>query len=292
MATKNRAKTLSKLALFFLLAALITLSGCAKQQVAADLPVQMIKANHLKNVPYIENEDFSPLRHILDMYLPDDTKNFPVLFFVHGGAWTLGDKVGTRNVGLTFSQQGIGVVSVNYRLFPGAHYPEFAEDVAAAFAWTVKHIADYGGDPEKIFVAGHSAGAHLASLIATNKRFLRPYDLSPEDILGVIGISGVYRLRAGMFPRIFTTDPQVRRDASPYHHVDSSTPPFLLLYADVDMAPAASQVQDMAQALTDAKVPIRLVTVPHRNHGTILGMIGNTGDPTTTEMMDFMQRNL
>ena len=288
----NRPLRVSRFVFFAIFALVIAgCPGCAKRADPAAVQPAVHNLGLASDVPYYVGPDYDPQKHVLDVYSPKGVKNFPVVFFVHGGAWVLGDKTGTARLGAFFTRHGIGMVNVNYRLFPKVAYPRFAQDVAAAFAWTVLNIHDYGGDPKQIYVGGHSAGAHLAALIATNEAFLAPYDLTPSAIRGVIGISGVYRIRKGMFPRIFTTDPAVRRDASPYEHLTAKTPPFLLLWADRDLGNAQKQAQDMGQALADLRVPVTLVRAPDRNHGSILGRIGNPADAVAPAILEFLDVN-
>jgi acetyl esterase/lipase len=142
-----------------------------------------------------------PIRHRLDMYLPKNKKDFPVLVLVHGGAWDEGDNrcCGLySSVGQFFASQGIGVVLPNYRLFPNAKHPEQAKDVARAVAWTHANIAKYGGDPRRLYLSGHSAGGHLATLLAADESYLQFHGMKATDIQGVIGISGVYHVPAGV----------------------------------------------------------------------------------------------
>src|SRR5438874_11872654 len=142
------------------------------------------------DVPYAEAGD---PRHKLDLYLPD-RPSFPVVVFVHGGAWVSGDKAFYSHVGNFFAKNGIGAVVVNYRLSPQVRLPAPVQDVAKAFAWTCRHIADFGGDADRVFLCGHSAGGHLVSLLATEDSYLRAESLSQEHIRGVVSISGFYKI--------------------------------------------------------------------------------------------------
>ena len=140
-------------------------------------------------------------RHQLDVYRPKGLTNCPVLFFVHGGAWTISSKndvlgiFGYGTIGKCLAERGQVVVMPNYRLSPHVRHPEHINDVARAFAWTCQNVADYGGDPERIIVVGHSAGGQLVTLLATDPEYLKEVARSPRDIQGVIGISGVYNLK-------------------------------------------------------------------------------------------------
>jgi acetyl esterase/lipase len=143
-------------------------------------------------------------RQTLDVFQPvgKAAERFPVVLFVHGGTWMFGDKnfFGMyRNVGQNLASNGIVTVMINYRLSPGVKHPEHIKDVARAFAWTVRHIDRYGGDPDRLILAGHSAGGHLVALLATDDRYLKDpkLELTPQQrkrIRGVICLSGVYRV--------------------------------------------------------------------------------------------------
>ncbi len=147
-------------------------------------------------------------KHKLDLYLPKGKTDFPVVMFVHGGGWVFGDKnfFGVyEGVGKMFARHGVGAVVTNYRLSPAVQHPEHIKDVARAFAWTHKHIADYGGRPDELFLCGHSAGGHLISLLATDESYLKAEGLSLKDVKGVMPISGVYAIPDNMFNEAFGT---------------------------------------------------------------------------------------
>lgn len=143
-------------------------------------------------------------RQVLDVFRPEGPANCPVVFFVHGGAWMFGDKnlFGLyRAVGRNLASQGCVAVLINYRLTPTVKHPEHLNDVARAFAWTRSNIAKHGGDPNCIFLAGHSAGGHLVALLAThddvwNKSLAGLKSSDRTAVRGVIGVSGVYRIPA------------------------------------------------------------------------------------------------
>jgi acetyl esterase/lipase len=144
-------------------------------------------------------------RQVLDVLRPKGAQGRPVVFFIHGGAWMIGNKnlFGLyRGFGQFLASQGMVAVMVNYRLSPVVKHPEHIKDVARAYAWTRRHIKDYGGDPDRIFLCGHSAGGHLAALLATNECYLNDESLKLLDedrkaIRGVIGICGVYLIPTG-----------------------------------------------------------------------------------------------
>jgi acetyl esterase/lipase len=167
---------------------------------AGPAPGDACAVERVQGVPYCDGPDADALRHRLDLYLPEGRKDYPVVLLVHGGAWIMGDNrcCGLYPaVGAFLASRGIGAVLPNYRLSPEVRHPEHVKDVARAFAWTHKHIARYGGRPDQIFLAGHSAGGHLVALLATDERYLRAEGLTTADIKGVIAVSGVYRIPEG-----------------------------------------------------------------------------------------------
>lgn len=146
-------------------------------------------------------------RHLLDVFCPAESDgkgaaHRPVVFFVHGGTWVAGDKnfFGMyRGVGRFLARNGVIGVLINYRLSPLVRHPEHIKDVAAAYAWCQRNIARYGGDRNNIILAGHSAGAHLVSLLATDTSYLRDPKLELDErarkaIKGVVAVSGVFRI--------------------------------------------------------------------------------------------------
>ena len=271
---------------------MLGVSGCAgRGGVGANPWSSTKKVRLIEDVVYYKGSGYNKNKHILDVYIPKGKSNFPVVFFVHGGAWFAGDKAVTSNFGIALASLGIGVVNVNYRLFPNVKYPENIKDVARAFYWTVENIHKYGGDPDSVFVAGHSAGAHLASLLATNEKYLRNHSKSQDDIRGVIAISGVYDILDidnGMVKKIFPKS--LRSDASPSRNVDRKTPPFILFYADNDMDDLDKHAYKMDKELAKYKVYGKVVEVPERNHNTVLGRIGSSNEKATREILSFIRK--
>jgi acetyl esterase/lipase len=224
----------------------------------------------MKDLTYFDGAEKDKPKHQLDLYLPKDQKDFPVLFFVHGGAWIHGDKSFMHlysSIGRYYASQGIGVVVINYRLSPGVKHPEHIKDVARAFAWTVKNIEKYGGRPDQIFISGHSAGGHLVALLATDETYLKAEGVSVKNIKGVIPISGVYEIPAKTLPQVFGTDEEMCKKASPTCNVKEGLPPFLIVYADKDLKYCDKEpAQAFYKALKDKGCDATICEIPESNH--------------------------
>ncbi len=261
---------------------------------AADPGVARLAVYSVKDVVYrdpAEGEDPKLEKNKLDLYLPKDKKDFPVLFFVHGGAWRQGDKWMYPSLGQFWARQGVGTVVVNYRLAPTHKHPAQIVDVAKAFAWTHKNIAKYGGRPDQIIVCGHSAGGHLISLLATDEKYLKAEGLDLKAIRGAISISGVYRLVAehSLFPQVFGKDRSLVQTASPINLVGSCDhPPFLIIYADQDFPTCDMVSEEFCKCLKEKKCPADSLCVKDRNHFTVLLYIANDGDPVGQAMAKFI----
>ncbi len=239
-----------------------------------------------KDIPYVEGKDADE-RQKLDLYLPKGAKDFPTLFFIHGGGWTGGSRSGFDRIGRTFARNGVAFVSTGYRLSPKVKHPAHIEDVAKGFAWTVAHIAQYGGNPGAIFVSGHSAGGHLCALLATDDDYLKAEKLSPSNIKGVIPVSGVFVISPRM-KNVFGDDAEVCKKASPQTHVREGLPPFLIVYADNDLGNLGKQAEAFAPALKEHKVEATLVKGKDRNHGTIMMKMAAEDDPATQAVLEFI----
>jgi acetyl esterase/lipase len=251
---------------------------------------------------YVEGKDADKVRHKLDVYIPQGRKDFPVLFFVHGGAWTHGDKYffGVyKTLGTSFARRGIGTVVPNYRLSPSVKHPEHIKDVAKAFAWTHKHIAEYGGRPDQILVCGHSAGGHLVALLATDPAYLKAEGLALRDIRGAIPISGVYRIPPdlGALNRVFGGDANVRDSASPTWQVEhwqpaaigKDVPPFLIVYGEKDLLLCGKDpAEGFRKALGEQKCFARTIEGKGRNHMTVLLAVTLKDDPVCQAVFDFI----
>jgi acetyl esterase/lipase len=240
-----------------------------------------------RDIAYAEGKPEDAAKHKLDVYTPKGKTGFPVLFFVHGGAWRSGDRARYTALGNRFARDGIGVVIPSYRLSPANLHPAHIEDVAAAFAWTLGHIAGYGGDVSRIYAGGHSAGGHLTALLALDPRHLGRHGLSPRSIKGVIPMSGVYNVE--LLANVFGADSQARREASPLHHVQAPAPPFLITYCQWDYPLLPAQARAFHAALRQAGVASELVYIPGENHISEIVNAAKDNDPTARAILGFIR---
>lgn len=246
----------------------------------------------VKDVAYYDGKDADKAKHKLDLYLPKDQKDFPVLLFVHGGAWVWGDKWMYAGLGNVFARNGVGFIATSYRLSPGVKHPGHIEDVAKAFAWTHKNIGKYGGKPDRIFVTGHSAGGHLSALLATDESYLKAEKLSFGDIRGCAPLSGVYTTNAlKIFKDVFGTDEEVCRHASPVENVKGKHPPFLIGYADKDFPACDLMSEELGKKLKECKCDAETCKVKGRDHFSIIISMGNETDPMTQAILKFVAKH-
>jgi acetyl esterase/lipase len=233
----------------------------------------------------------------LDLYAPKDAKNLPVMVYVHGGSWARGDK---REVGAKaafFVAEGCVFVSVNYRLVPEGLYPANVQDIAAALAWLHEHLTEHGGEAAQIYLMGHSAGAHLASLVVADERHLQAHGRTPAMVKGLIELDtaalDVPALLAGgsaLYRRAFGEEPARWREASPLHHVAAGKglPPFLLVVAEGN-AYKLKQAKVFAEAVRKAGSRAEIVEAPDKTHESLNASIGRPGDAVTAAILAFIR---
>jgi acetyl esterase/lipase len=250
----------------------------------------------IPDIDYVASADHADKKDRLDIYAPASAKMAPVIVSIHGGGLRQGDKSGETFVGQRFASAGHVTVVVNHRLSPGAEHPAHIQDIAAAVAWVKRNIATYGGDPRKVFVIGHSAGAYLAALLVLDPRYLAAHDLTPGDIRGVVPVAGFFYVdRPGVAPDrpkdTWGTDAKVWKAASPGTYVRRGVPPMLLLYADGDADWRQQQQSDFAAALRNSgnrDVEVRMIK--GRTHLTVWSEMGTGEEDTSRAILQFVNR--
>ena len=216
-------------------------------------------------------------RHHLDVWAPShpDSARLPVVVFFYGGGWHAGERGDYGFAAAAFAGQGFLAVVPDYRLVPEARYPAFLEDAALALRWVVSHVAEYGGDPAKISVAGHSAGAYIAAMLALDPRWLAAVQLPPETIRSGVLLSGPFdfapfrewrgRATFGLYP-----DPAATQ---PINHVRPDAPPLLLQHGSSDRLVYAKNSRSLDAALTRVGAPHELIVYKGCDHaGTAVAL--------------------
>lgn len=214
-------------------------------------------------------------RQQLDVYVPSNmTGSAPVMMFFYGGSWQKGSKDEYRFVGQAFAAKGYVVVIADYRLYPEVHFPEFMHDAAKALRWAHENIAGYGGDPENLFLAGHSAGGYIATMLTVNPRYIREAGGATSWIRGSIGIAGPYDFLPFTDPKIkdiFSKMPD--RLTQPIHFVKAHLPPILLLTGDADEDVLPRNSLNLAAKLQRYQNEVTVKTYPNVAHiGVVLAL--------------------
>lgn len=210
-------------------------------------------------------------RQGIDIYRPVGASGpAPVVVFFYGGSWRTGAREDYRFVGRRLAQQGMLVLVADYRTYPATTFPGFVEDGASAVAWAREHASEWGGDPACLFVAGHSAGAQIAALLATDKRYLAAHAMTPKMLAGAIALSGPldFAITGDLVP-VFG-DPARWPDAQPLNFVDGDEPPFLLIHGVRDKVVDPADSRAFAARLQRAQVPVTLRLLPEGGHSTPL----------------------
>ncbi|NNG22214.1 alpha/beta hydrolase [Telluria aromaticivorans] len=219
-------------------------------------------------------------RHLADIYQPAaGTANAPVIVFFYGGNWVSGDRKDYAFVGRALAARGFVVVIPDYRLYPEVRYPDFLDDSAQAVAWTRREIAARGGDPAKIFLMGHSAGAYNAAMLALDPRWLGKQGSKPEVLRGWIGLAGPYDFLpvTNRTTRPVFLYPDTPADSQPVDHVTSTAPPALLIAANSDnLVNPARNTGGLAARLRTAQVPVQEVYYDGVNHVTLVASLSTS----------------
>jgi arylformamidase len=231
---------------------------------------------------------------------------------MHGGGWQSGDKSMVDSKPQAFVDRGFLFVSTNYRLLPEVDMGTITRDVARAVGWVHHHISEYGGDPKRLFIMGHSAGAQLAALLCTDERYLKAEGVSLASVRGCVPVDGdtydvpliieaaAARRKAlgqpdpkfGHYQK-FGSDPVKHRDFSAVNHIAKGKriPPFLLLHV-ADHADTTAQAVRLRDVLRAAGLPAESFAVSDTDHVKLDVHLGLPGDPATKALFDFVDGTL
>ncbi len=255
-----------------LLFAVLLLSACSGQQLVNDLTSD-------KGYRLSSNVGFDSTTGLkLDVYAPANAINAPVVVFFYGGRWTEGRKEDYKFVGQALAARGMVAVIPDYRLYPQVRYPKFLQDNARAVRWTREQIGQYGGDPGKIVLMGHSSGAYNAAMLTLNPELLKAVGGDRTWIRGTIGLAGPYDF-------LPITDPDLRDifgapenydQTQPVLYPDGKNPPMLLMHGQDDNIVFAKNSESLAARIQQANGPVETVIYPKMSHRKIIASVATS----------------
>ncbi len=280
---------------------LALLSACSPVSVLNDLAPKAGITTTL-NIPYAVGP-----RHALDIYAPVDipatgnaavaATGAPVVVFIYGGGWKDGDKTSYRFVAATLAARGFLTVVPDYRLFPNVRFPAFVQDAASAVAWVRANITRYGGDPHRIFLMGHSAGAHIAAMLTLDRRWLTAEGLDPDsDIAGMLGLAGPYDFLPLHDPElddIFAPAGDLRL-TQPITFARGNAPPLFLAAGTADTTVFPRNTVNLAAAIRRKGGEVEEKLYPSIGHRMILGAIAGPlrwFAPVLRDVIGFLHRH-
>ncbi|NEX92209.1 alpha/beta hydrolase [Caulobacter sp. 17J65-9] len=236
----------------------------------------------------------------LDVYPRPGLRNAPVILYVHGGGWAHGDKRMVNALPDYAQRNGFLLLSVGYRLAPEVNARGCAEDVAAATAWARAHVREYGGDPHKLFLVGHSAGAHLVALVGVDPTYLGAHKLTPADLAGVVPLDGAGYDAPRQMATVRPRGPLGQMYAEAFGDEAAalsptllaakgrSYPPFLIFHVAA-REDSGEQSRALAEALRQAGGRAEAVSAPGETHRSINTSFGLTGDPEGERAARFLR---
>ena len=267
--TSPHSRPRSLLATLLLLLGSSLLTGCQ-----AVLFRSLNATNSRADVVVRRDLVYDPAHHLaLDVYRPRDARNAPVVVFFYGGSWKSGKRQWYRWAGEALARRGLLVVIPDYRLWPKVRLDGFMQDAAHAVAWTHAHATEYGGDPSSLFLMGHSAGAHIGALLATDGHWLAGVGMHPRQLAGFIGLAGPYDflpLKNPDFIDMFGATHQAQLRSQPVHFVDGDEPPMLLMQGSTDKIVWPRNAASLATAMQRMGEPAEVKMYPGIGHAAIL----------------------
>jgi acetyl esterase/lipase len=229
----------------------------------------------------------------LDVFRVKGGEPAPVLVFIHGGYWNSGHRKLYASFAKTFNSAGFVTVLVDYRLFPEVMYPVFVDDCVNALNWTMEHIAEYGGDPERIFVAGSSAGSHIAAMILLDDEFRNSLAFDPMKIRGALLTSSPFDfekdnlLDEDILHEVMGSEENYN-DAQPIKHIRKDVPPILIINGDRDPLTSEAQAARFAHKMKEIGAPVTYLMIPGGDHHSVgLGLTPGRKDEVFAAFMKF-----
>lgn len=235
-------------------------------------------------------------RGTLDVYVSDTrTSGAPVIVFFYGGGWSGGAKADYSFAGHAFAAQGFVTVVPDYRVYPEVTFPAFVEDAATALRWTQDNIARFGGDPNRVVLVGHSAGAHIATLVALDPRYAQAAGFNRRAIRGIAGLAGPYGFNSFEMPLLRNVfgPPEDPLTVQPVHYVSRNGPPLLLLQGDRDARVPMRSLTSMESAARAAGEPVETQVYAGIDHGGIVQALAperRDAAPVLRDVVQFARR--
>jgi acetyl esterase/lipase len=253
--------------------AALAAAGCSRVEfIAANVPAAFGPYRREADIAYGADP-----QHRLDVYIPDKgaPAPLPMIVFWHGGHWRSGDKSDYRFVGAALAELGFVAVLPNYRHYSQVKMPGFMDDTARAALWAGAHAGDYAADPQRLYLMGHSSGAHMAALVTLDTRYFTAAGRPAPPIAGVIGLSGPYD-----FLPLLEADtqdmfgpPSNYPDSQPINFVRSGAPPMLLVHGLKDDTVWPKNSRNLASALSARDVPVTLKLYPRVGHADTIAAL-------------------
>lgn len=274
---------------FFLFAAFL-LCSCSFKGVKRTKGVVYLKANIASG----------KAQQALNVFAPrSQKKTHPVMVFFYGGNWTSGKKSLYSFLGNRFARKNVVTVIVDYPKSPDARYDEMAADAAKSVKWVKDHIAAYGGDPDRIYVSGHSAGGHLAALISTDNKYFDQLKIE-NPVRGTILIDaagldmGWYMKEVDYGPensylKIFGSTLEMWKEASPIDHISKGIPPMLILRGGRTYPALSSGTDHFIEALEKQGIQPKVILQKNKKHVPMITQFFNVYNPRYKDIINFMK---
>jgi acetyl esterase/lipase len=297
----DKSSRLKKIAVFGMMLSGVIVGACSYS------PTRMLTAiSSMRGLTITKDIHYgTDPRQALDIYQPDASivkpethhvGGLPVVIFIYGGSWQSGDKEGYGFVGRSLAQAGYVSVVIDYRLAPKNIYPDYVNDSVSAISWVYQHIAQYGGNPNEIFVIGHSAGAFNAVAAVDDERFWKNSRVPTAAIKGVIGLAGPYSYDFREYDSKIAFPTNLKpEDVMPDSHVRSDAPPHYLLTAENDKLVGIKNFLKMKRGLERANIPLETGVVAKVNHITMIVAMATPMEwlgNTRQMVLDYMAKTL
>jgi arylformamidase len=256
------------------------------------------------DIKYASYPNTDPTLNMLNVYMPKRGSNSPILIWIHGGSWSYGDKEDVQSKAEYFTSKGYVLVSVNYRLSPKVKHPVHVQDVANAIMWVHTNAKHYSADNRKIFLMGHSAGAHLAALASIDEKYLKAADGSSKIIQGMVLVDGMgYDIAAimgdasnqlkGWFVQAFGNSPWDWSQGSPTNFINTNDhiPPTLIIHSG-ERELSEIEAKILYGKLMDVKVNCKIIHYPKKSPSSLNKELGKQDDKATEDVLRFLQERI